>query len=164
MKYTPTIGIECHVQLATKTKLFSSIDNDARDKSPNTCISPLDYALPGTLPTLNHQAVLLAVKAGLAMNSKINLTSSFDRKHYFYPDLPTGYQITQWFAPICRNGYVDVETSQGQKRITLKQIHIEEDAGKLVHDARADASLVDYNRAGVPLVEIVSNPDFRSAE
>ncbi len=159
MKYLPTIGIECHVQLCTKTKLFSEVDNDARQKSPNSCVSPVDYALPGMLPRLNGEAVKLAVRAGLALNAEINLESRFDRKHYFYPDLPKGYQITQLFHPIIGAG--TVELPDGTK-IRIEHAHLEEDAGKLSHTG--SYSLVDLNRAGTPLVEIVSQPDIHSAE
>lgn len=157
-KYIPTIGIECHVQLCTKTKLFSEVDNDARGKSPNSCVSPVDYALPGMLPRLNHEAVKLAVKVGHALNAVVNLYSRFDRKHYFYPDLPKGYQITQMFYPIIGAGFV--ELPDGTK-IRIEHAHLEEDAGKLSHESTY--SLVDLNRAGTPLVEIVSQPDIHSA-
>lgn len=157
-KYLPTIGIECHVQLCTKTKLFSEVDNDARLKEPNSCVSPVDYGLPGMLPRLNHQAVKLAVRAGLALNAKINLESRFDRKHYYYPDLPKGYQITQMFHPIIGAGYVELPSGQ---QVRIEHAHLEEDAGKQTHEA--GYSLVDLNRAGTPLVEIVSMPDMHSA-
>lgn len=157
-KYIPTIGIECHVQLCTKTKLFSEVDNDARLKEPNSCVSPVDYALPGMLPRLNKDAITYAVRAGLALNSKINLESRFDRKHYFYPDLPKGYQITQMYHPIIGAGFV--ELPDGTK-IRIEHAHLEEDAGKLSHEA--NYSLVDLNRAGTPLIEIVSMPDIHSA-
>lgn len=161
--YEMTIGIECHVQLATKTKLFSSADNDARDKEPNTCVVPIDFGLPGMLPVLNRQAVNLAIKAGKALNSKIAKVSRFDRKHYFYPDLPKGYQITQMYQPIILGGYVDAPLEDGSlKRVRIHHAHIEEDAGKLTHFG--DYSLVDLNRAGTPLIEIVSEPDIHSAE
>lgn len=156
--YLPTIGIECHVQLCTKTKLFSEVDNDARGKSPNSCVSPVDYGLPGMLPRLNKEAVNFAVRAGLALNSEINLESRFDRKHYFYPDLPKGYQITQFFHPIIGAGFV--ELPDGTK-IRIEHAHLEEDAGKSTHES--DYSLIDLNRAGTPLVEIVSQPDIHSA-
>lgn len=157
-KYIPTIGIECHVQLRTKTKLFSEVDNDARGKEPNSCMSPVDYALPGMLPRLNSEAIKLTVRAGLALNAEINLESRFDRKHYFYPDLPKGYQITQMFHPIIGAGYV--ELPDGTK-VRIEHAHLEEDAGKLSHEGTY--SLVDLNRAGTPLVEIVSQPDIHSA-
>ncbi len=158
-KYEITIGIECHVQLATKTKLFSEVDNDARGKSPNSCVSPVDYALPGMLPRLNRAAVEMAVTAGLALNSTINLKSRFDRKHYFYPDLPKGYQITQFYAPIIGAGFVELPSGT---KVRIEHAHLEEDAGKLTHFD--SYSLVDLNRAGTPLIEIVSMPDIHSAE
>lgn len=157
-KYLPTVGIECHVQLCTKTKLFSEVDNDARLKEPNSCVSPVDYGLPGMLPRLNSAAVNFAVRAGLALNAKINLESRFDRKHYYYPDLPKGYQITQMFHPIIGAGYVELPNGN---RIRIEHAHLEEDAGKLSHES--SYSLVDLNRAGTPLVEIVSQPDIHSA-
>lgn len=158
-KYYPTIGIECHVQLCTKTKLFSEVDNDARAKAPNSCISPIDYALPGMLPRLNQAAIPFAIRAGLALNSEINLESRFDRKHYYYPDLPKGYQITQLFHPIIGAGFV--ELPDGTK-VRVEHAHLEEDAGKSTHES--SYSLIDLNRAGTPLIEIVSMPDIHSAE
>ena len=159
MKYLPTIGIECHVQLSTKTKLFSEVDNDARGKEPNSCVSPVDYALPGMLPRLNGEAIKFAVRAGRAMNCKINNFSRFDRKHYFYPDSPKGYQITQFYQPIIGEGYV--ELSSGTK-IRIEHAHLEGDAGKLTHFD--SYSLVDLNRVDTPLIEIVSMPDIHSAK
>ncbi len=158
-KYLPTIGIECHVQLCTKTKLFSEVDNDARGKEPNSCVSPVDYGLPGMLPRLNQEAIPFAIRAGLALNSAINLESRFDRKHYYYPDLPKGYQITQLFHPIIGEGYV--ELPDGTK-VRVEHAHLEEDAGKSTHES--SYSLIDLNRAGTPLIEIVSMPDIHSAE
>ena len=158
MKYIPTIGIECHVQLATKTKLFSEVDNDARGKEPNSCVSPVDYALPGMLPRLNGEAVKLAVRAGFAMNCEINQKSRFDRKHYFYPDSPKGYQITQFFSPIIGAGFI--ELPDGEK-IRIEHAHLEGDAGKLSYFD--NYSLVDLNRVDTPLIEIVSMPDIHSA-
>lgn len=157
-QYTPTIGVECHVQLATKTKLFSPANNDARGQAPNTCISPIDYALPGMLPILNQSAVQLAIQAGRAMNCKINAFSRFDRKHYFYPDSPKGYQITQFFAPIIGAGFVELPNG---KKIRIEHAHLEGDAGKLTHFS--DYSLIDFNRVDTPLIEIVSMPDLHSA-
>lgn len=157
-EYKMTIGIECHVQLNTKTKLFSAVDNDATDKEPNACVSPIDYALPGMLPVLNKAAVEKAVRAGLAMNCKINLVNRFDRKHYYYPDLPKGYQITQMYQPIIGEGVVYLPDGSSVK---IEHAHLEEDAGKLTH--YGSYSLVDLNRAGTPLIEIVSMPDIHSA-
>lgn len=163
MKYISTIGIECHVQLATKTKLFSGADNDAREQEPNSVVSPIDYGLPGMLPVLNREAVELAIKAGLALGCKIAPTSRFDRKHYFYPDLPNGYQITQLYQPIILEGLVTVPLSSGEMfDVRIQRAHLEADAGKLTH--YADYSLVDLNRVGTPLIEIISEPDMHSAE
>jgi aspartyl-tRNA(Asn)/glutamyl-tRNA(Gln) amidotransferase subunit B len=160
--YEMTIGIECHVQLATTSKLFSGADNDARDKDPNTAISPIDFGLPGMLPVLNKDAVSLAVKAGKALNSEIAHVSRFDRKHYFYPDLPKGYQISQMYQPIILAGFVDAPLEDGSSvKVRIHHAHIEEDAGKLTH--HGTFSLVDLNRAGTPLIEIVSEPDIHSA-
>ncbi len=162
-KYDMTIGIECHVQLATKTKLFSGANNDARDREPNSVVSPIDYGLPGMLPVLNREAVTLAIKAGKALNADIARISRFDRKHYFYPDLPKGYQTSQMYQPIILAGYVDVPLDNGETvRVRVHHAHMEEDAGKLTHFG--DYSLVDLNRAGTPLIEIVSEPDIHSAE
>ena len=159
MKYIPTIGIECHVQLCTKTKLFSEVDNDARGKEPNSCVSPVDYALPGMLPRLNGEAIKFAIRAGKAMNCKINVSSRFDRKHYFYPDSPKGYQITQFYHPIIGEGYVELPSGT---RVRIEHAHLEGDAGKLTHFK--DYSLVDLNRVDTPLIEIVSMPDIHSAK
>ena len=158
MKYLPTIGIECHVQLKTKTKLFSEVDNDARGKEPNACVSPVDYALPGMLPRLNGEAIKFAIRAGRAMNCEINAESRFDRKHYFYPDSPKGYQITQFYQPIIGAGYVDLPSGT---RVRIEHAHLEGDAGKLTHFDTY--SLVDLNRVDTPLIEIVSMPDIHSA-
>jgi aspartyl-tRNA(Asn)/glutamyl-tRNA(Gln) amidotransferase subunit B len=156
-----TIGIECHVQLATKTKLFSSADNDSRNAEPNSKVHPVDYALPGMLPVLNEEAVRLAVRAGKALNSQIANISRFDRKHYFYPDLPKGYQTTQMYQPIIIGGKVDAPLDDGSTlSVRLHHAHMEEDAGKLTHTG--SYSLVDLNRAGTPLIEIVSEPDIHS--
>ncbi|MBQ2672858.1 Asp-tRNA(Asn)/Glu-tRNA(Gln) amidotransferase subunit GatB [Candidatus Saccharibacteria bacterium] len=159
MKYIPTIGIECHVQLATKTKLFSEVDNDARGKEPNSCVSPVDYALPGMLPRLNGEAIKFAIRAGKAMNCKINPKSRFDRKHYFYPDSPKGYQITQFYSPIIGAGFVELPSGT---KIRIEHAHLEGDAGKLTHFDTY--SLVDLNRVDTPLIEIVSMPDIHSAK
>lgn len=159
--YEMTIGIECHVQLATATKLFSGSDNDARDKDPNMATSPIDFGLPGMLPVLNHEAIVLSVRAGKALNAKIAEVSRFDRKHYFYPDLPKGYQISQMYQPIILGGFVDAPLEDGSSvRVRIHHAHIEEDAGKLTH--HGSYSLVDLNRAGTPLIEIVSEPDIHS--
>ncbi|MCL2538960.1 MAG: Asp-tRNA(Asn)/Glu-tRNA(Gln) amidotransferase subunit GatB [Oscillospiraceae bacterium] len=163
MSYEMVIGLEVHVELATKSKLFCSCSTDfGAEANENVC--PACAGMPGMPAVTNKKAVELGIAAGILTNSELARVITFDKKNYFYPDLPAGYQITQYFAPICRNGYVDIETSKGKKRITLKQIHIEEDAGKLVHDSGTGMTLVDFNRTSVPLTEIVSNPDFRSAE
>lgn len=161
--YVMTIGIECHVQLATVTKLFSPADNDARDKEPNSVVHPIDYGLPGMLPVLNKQAVTLAVRAGKALNAKIASVSRFDRKHYFYPDLPNGYQITQMYHPTILSGSVEAPLDDGSAvTVRIHHAHIEMDAGKLSH--YGNHSLVDLNRAGTPLIEIVSEPDIHSPQ
>lgn len=162
-KYEMTIGIECHTQLATDTKLFSPADNDARDAEPNTKVHPIDFGLPGMLPILNRHAVNLAIRAGKALNAPIANVSRFDRKHYFYPDLPKGYQTTQMYQPIILAGYVDAYLEDGQTvRVRIHHAHMEEDAGKLTH--HSGYSLVDLNRAGTPLIEIVSEPDMHSPQ
>ncbi|MBR3263921.1 Asp-tRNA(Asn)/Glu-tRNA(Gln) amidotransferase subunit GatB [Candidatus Saccharibacteria bacterium] len=159
MKYEVTIGIECHVQLSTKTKLFSEVDNDARGKAPNSCVSPVDYALPGMLPRLNGEAIRFAIRAGHAMNAKINPDSRFDRKHYFYPDSPKGYQITQFYHPIIGEGYIELPSGT---KVRIEHAHLEGDAGKLTHFDTY--SLVDLNRVDTPLIEVVSMPDIHSAK
>lgn len=160
-KYDMTIGIECHVQLATTTKLFSGADNDARTALPNTVVSPIDFGLPGMLPVLNREAVTLAIKAGKALGAEIARVSRFDRKHYFYPDLPKGYQTTQLYHPIILEGLVEAPLEDGSTvKVRIHHAHMEEDAGKLTH--YGDYSLVDLNRAGTPLIEIVSEPDIHS--
>lgn len=163
MEYEVVIGLEVHVEMATKSKLFCSCHAGfGAEANENVC--PACSGMPGMLPVTNKKAIELGIRAALVTNCEITENTSFDKKNYFYPDLPTGYQITQLYAPICKSGYVDIETSQGTKRIGLEQIHIEEDAGKLIHDPRTSSTLVDYNRAGVPLIEVVSRPDFRNAE
>lgn len=158
-----TIGIECHVQLATATKLFSPADNNARDKEPNSVVHPIDFGLPGMLPILNRNAIDLAIRAGKALNAKIANVSRFDRKHYFYPDLPNGYQITQMYNPIILSGSIDAPLEDGTSvKVRIHHAHLESDAGKLTH--YGDHSLVDLNRAGTPLIEIVSEPDMHSPQ
>jgi len=160
-KYEMTIGIESHVQLATETKLFSPADNDARDKEPNSVVHPIDYGLPGMLPVLNRHAVDLAIKAAKAMNADVAHVSRFDRKHYFYPDLPNGYQITQMYQPTILAGLVEAPLEDGGTvRVRINHAHLETDAGKLTH--YDDYSLADYNRAGTPLIEVVTEPDMHS--
>lgn len=162
-EYTPTIGIECHVQLKTKTKLFAAVGNDARVAPPNTLVSHICLGMPGALPVLNKRAVELAAKAAFALKTKPQKFSKFDRKHYFYPDLPKGYQISQFNHPIVIGGEVDIVVDGQKKKIGVTRAHLEEDAGKNTHPAGAEYSLVDLNRAGTPLLEIVSEPDMHSA-
>lgn len=161
--YETVIGLEVHVELATKTKIFCSCST-AFGGAPNTHTCPVCTGQPGSLPVLNKQVVEYAVAVGLATNCTITQYSKFDRKNYFYPDNPQNYQISQLYLPICRNGYVEIETEAGKKKVRIHEIHMEEDAGKLVHDEWEDVSIVDYNRSGVPLIEIVSEPDMRSAD
>ncbi len=162
-QYETVIGLEVHVELATKTKIFCSCST-AFGGAPNTHTCPVCTGMPGSLPVLNKQVVEYAMAVGLATNCKINQYCKFDRKNYFYPDNPQNYQISQLYLPICVNGSVEIETAAGKKKIGIHEIHMEEDAGKLIHDEWEDCSLVDYNRSGVPLIEIVSEPDMRSAE
>ena len=162
-QYETVIGLEVHVELATKTKIFCGCST-AFGGAPNTHTCPVCTGMPGSLPVLNKQVVEYAVAVGLATNCDITQYCKFDRKNYFYPDNPQNYQISQLYLPICRNGHVDIETENGKKAIGIHEIHMEEDAGKLIHDEWEDCSLVDYNRSGVPLIEIVSEPDMRSAE
>ncbi len=162
-QYETVIGLEVHVELATKTKIFCGCST-AFGGAPNTHTCPVCTGMPGSLPVLNKQVVEYAVAVGLATNCQITQYCKFDRKNYFYQDNPQNYQISQLYLPICRNGHVDIETEQGTKSIGIHEIHMEEDAGKLIHDEWEDCSLVDYNRSGVPLIEIVSEPDMRSAE
>ncbi len=161
--YEVIIGLEVHAELSTKTKIFCSCPTKF-GAAPNTQTCPICMAMPGTLPVLNEKVVEYAVKAGLATNCEISRNSKNDRKNYFYPDLPKAYQISQYDRPLCEHGYVEIDTKEGKKKIRLTRIHIEEDAGKLNHDEFAGGSLVDLNRAGVPLIEIVSEPDLRSSE
>ncbi len=163
-KYTPTIGIECHVQLKTKTKLFAGVSNVATDAKPNSLISHICLGMPGALPVLNKHAVELVSKAAFALNTKPQKFSKFDRKHYFYPDLPKGYQISQFKYPLILGGEVLITVDGQEKRIGITRAHLEEDAGKSTHPANKDYSLVDLNRAGTPLLEIVSEPDMHSAK
>jgi aspartyl-tRNA(Asn)/glutamyl-tRNA(Gln) amidotransferase subunit B len=163
-QYQATIGIECHVQLKTATKLFAAVGNDARDAVPNTLVSHICFGMPGALPVLNREAVHLAMRAAFALGTEPQLYSTFDRKHYFYPDLPKGYQITQFEHPIVLDGSMTVDVDGQAKVIGITRAHIEEDAGKSTHPAGSDYSLVDLNRAGTPLLEIVSEPDMHTAE
>lgn len=163
MAFETIIGLEIHVELNTKSKIFCSCSTKFGGKpNENTC--PICTGLPGTLPVLNEEVVNLAIRAGNALNCDINMINKFDRKNYFYPDLPKAYQISQFDLPICENGFVDIEIDEKSKKINLTRIHLEEDAGKLVHLEDEPVTLVDYNRTGVPLIEIVSEPDLRSPE
>lgn len=163
-QYETVIGLEVHVELATKTKIFCGCST-AFGAEPNTQTCPVCTGMPGSLPVLNKQVLKYAIAVGLATNCEITRYAKFDRKNYFYPDNPQNYQISQLYLPICRNGGVEIETAEGgTKTVGIHEIHMEEDAGKLIHDEWEDCSLVDYNRSGVPLIEIVSEPDMRNAE
>ncbi len=162
-QYETVIGLEVHVELATKTKIFCGCST-AFGGEPNTHTCPVCTGMPGSLPVLNKQVLEYAVAVGLATNCTITRNCKFDRKNYFYPDNPQNYQISQLYLPICRDGRVEIETQDGRKFVGIHEIHMEEDAGKLIHDEWEDCSLVDYNRSGVPLIEIVSEPDMRSSE
>jgi len=180
MKYTPTIGLEIHVELKTNSKMFCSCKNDPDEKEPNKNICPICLAHPGTLPTINEEAVRKVLKTGLALNCDISEYSHFDRKNYFYPDLPKGYQISQYKFPLCGKGYLDInlqlstfnnqlhayrqtDEARDSKRINITRIHLEEDTGSLIHPEKTDYSLVNFNRAGVPLMELVTEPDLASS-
>ena len=162
-QYETVIGLEVHVELSTESKIFCGCSTKFGG-APNTHTCPVCAGLPGALPVLNKQVVEYALALGLAANCQINQYCKFDRKNYFYPDNPQNYQISQLYLPICHDGYVEIETSNGPKKIRIHEIHMEEDAGKLIHDEWEDSSLVDFNRSGVPLLEIVSEPDMRSAD
>ena len=156
MRYETVIGLEVHVELATDSKIFCSCSAHSYGAEPNDHVCPACSGMPGMLPVVNKRVVDFGMKAGLMLNCDINRTTTFDKKSYYYPDLPAAYQTTQWFAPVAVNGYVEIETSKGKKKVRIKQIHMEEDAGKLVHDIREDTTHVDFNRTSVPLIEIVS--------
>ena len=161
--FETVIGLEVHLQLSTKSKIFCSCAN-RYGCAPNTNVCPVCLGLPGTLPVLNHQALLYAIKVGLALNAEINPFIKFDRKNYYYPDLPKGYQISQFDFPVAKNGFLKIKSGGLDKRIGIKRAHLEEDAGKLIHDNSGSCSLVDYNRTGTPLIEIVTEPDLRSPQ
>ncbi len=163
MDFEAVIGLEVHVQLKTKSKIFCSCSTEF-GAPPNTHTCPVCLGMPGVLPVLNRKAVEYAMKMALATNCKINKTNVFARKHYFYPDLPKGYQISQYELPLAEDGWIDVETEAGKRRIRINRIHMEDDAGKLVHDESRPVSYVDLNRTGTPLIEIVSEPDIRTPE
>ena len=160
MKYKPTIGLEIHAELKTKTKMFCDSLNDPDEKHPNVNICPICTGQPGTLPVINEEAVKKVILAGMALSCEIARQTNFDRKNYFYPDLPKGYQISQYKRPLCANGFLEISG----RKIGITRIHLEEDAGKLQHDERENHSLVDFNRAGVPLMELVTEPDLNSGE
>ena len=164
MRYETVIGLEVHVELATNSKIFCSCSAHSFGADPNAHVCPACCGMPGMLPVVNKRVVDFGMKAGMMLNCHINRTTTFDKKSYYYPDLPAAYQTTQWFAPVAVNGLVEIETKAGKKGVRIKQIHMEEDAGKLVHDIREDTTHVDFNRTSVPLIEIVSQPDLSSAE
>jgi aspartyl-tRNA(Asn)/glutamyl-tRNA(Gln) amidotransferase subunit B len=162
-KYEAVIGLEVHAQLLTESKLFSG-DSAAFGSAPNTHISPITLGYPGTLPKLNKEAVAFAIKMGIACGCEIEGVNYFARKNYFYPDLPKGYQLTQHTTPICKGGFVKIKTGSGERLVTMDRIHLEEDAGKSLHEVDPEYTSLDYNRAGVPLIEIVSEPDMHSGD
>ena len=162
MRYKTVIGLEIHAQLLTESKAFCTCRNDSSETEPNTNICPVCTAHPGTLPVLNGKMIGLSVKAALALKCSINSISNFDRKNYFYPDMPKGYQITQYFHPIAENGKIEIISNRRKKMVRIRRIHMEEDSAKLIHED--DRTLVDFNRSGIPLIEIVTEPDMNSAE
>ena len=162
MKWETVIGLEVHAELSTKSKIFCGCTT-AYGGEPNTHVCPVCAGMPGVLPKLNRSVVEYALRLGIALNCAITKYCKFDRKNYFYPDLPKAYQVSQLYAPICRDGYLEIETDGQKKKIRIREIHMEEDAGKLIHDPRGSGTFMDFNRCGVPLLEIVSQPDFRSA-
>ncbi|MEA3421601.1 MAG: Asp-tRNA(Asn)/Glu-tRNA(Gln) amidotransferase subunit GatB, partial [Acidobacteriota bacterium] len=156
MEYKATIGLEIHAELKTDSKMFCNCKNDPLEDRPNINVCPVCMAHPGTLPVINERAVDYVIKTGLAMNCQISTDSKFERKNYFYPDLPKGYQISQYVQPLCKNGFLDLT----DKRIRIERIHLEEDTARLIH--KEDNTLVDFNRAGIPLMELVTEPDFEN--
>ncbi|MEK7122822.1 MAG: Asp-tRNA(Asn)/Glu-tRNA(Gln) amidotransferase subunit GatB, partial [Patescibacteria group bacterium] len=166
LSFERTIGLEIHVQLNTKSKMFCRCSNSGENEAPNTTVCPVCLGHPGTLPVTNEEAVKKGVRMSLALNCTINEESKFDRKNYFYPDLPKGYQISQYDAPVGVNGYVDIaipgDVPRSEARIRIRRLHLEEDAAKLIHAPEHGASLVDFNRSGTPLAEIVTEPDFKT--
>lgn len=164
-EYTATIGLEVHAQVRTRSKMFDGCDAAYAGAAPNSHVSVVSLGLPGALPVVNQRAIEWAARTGLAINCRINPHSVFSRKHYPYPDLPKGYQITQYDQPLCSDGWVEIRTEAGQvRRIGIERLHIEEDTGRLVHADDHSHSLIDYNRSGVPLMEIVSRPDIETPE
>ncbi len=164
MNLKTVIGLEIHVQLKTKSKMFCRCDNNAENAAPNTLVCPICMGLPGTLPVANKQAIEWTLKTGLALNCQIADFSRFDRKHYFYPDLPKGYQISQYDKPFCTGGFLEIDVAGELKKVGIRRVHLEEDAGKLVHPSGKNYSLVDLNRAGTPLMEVVSEPEINSPQ
>ena len=169
MPHKPIIGLEIHAELKTRTKMFCDSLNDPDEKHPNINVCPICMGHPGTLPVINQEAVKKVIMAGLALNCKIAEDTFFERKNYFYPDLPKGYQISQYQKPLCYEGWLEIESrilnlESRKKKIRITRIHLEEDAGRLYHDPKNEASLVDYNRAGVPLMELVTEPDFETGQ
>ncbi|MDP3784537.1 MAG: Asp-tRNA(Asn)/Glu-tRNA(Gln) amidotransferase GatCAB subunit B, partial [bacterium] len=177
MKYEPVIGLEIHAELRTKTKMFCFSANDPDEKHPNINICPVCMGHPGTLPVINESAVKKTIAVGLALEGNINKFSQFDRKNYFYPDLPKGYQISQYQHPLVIGGFLDLQISNQNKRdnqisnsndqnttrrIRITRVHLEEDTGRLIHDKKSGETLVDFNRAGIPLMELVTEPNFRT--
>src|ERR1039457_5301720 len=162
-QFETVIGLEVHLQLSTKTKIFCSCANQY-GCAPNTNVCPVCLGLPGSLPVLNHQALLSGIKVGLALNAEINSFIKFDRKNYYYPDLPKGYQISQYDFPVAKKGFLKIKSGSSEKNIGITRAHLEEDAGKLIHDNADGCSLVDFNRTGTPLIEIVTEPDMRSPQ
>ena len=160
MSYKPTIGLEIHIELNTRFKMFCGCANDPDERRPNFNICPVCTAQPGSLPVINEEAVRKVIKTGLALNCQIPEFSKFDRKNYFYPDLPKGYQISQEYKPLCLQGFLEID----DRKIRIKNVHLEEDTGKLIHPEGADYSLVDFNRAGIPLMELATEPDITSTK
>ncbi len=164
MDYKTTIGLEIHIELKTNSKMFCSCKNDSDEKIPNLNICPICLAHPGTLPNINKEAIKKVIKTALALNCQIEKNPYFERKNYFYPDLPKGYQISQYALPLSKNGYLETPIQKGFKKIKIERIHLEEDTGKLIHPQGKDYSLIDFNRAGIPLMELVTEPDIESAK
>ncbi len=164
MDYKPTIGLEIHIELATKSKMFCSCPNDSQERTPNINICPVCTAQPGSLPVINKEAIRKVIKTALALNCEIQKDTYFERKNYFYPDLPKGYQISQYALPLSKNGYLIIPIGERFKKIKIRRIHLEEDTGKLIHPEGKDYSLVDFNRAGIPLMELVTEPDINSSQ